>query len=53
MADDQAFVRDWEKIFGQEFAESRVSAKEAEKVKDAFSKPAPWQDVLRKFLNVS
>jgi hypothetical protein len=53
MADDQAFVRDWEKIFGQEFAESRVSAKEAEQVKDAFSKPAPWQDVLRKFLNVS
>ena len=53
MADDQAFVRDWEKIFGQEFAESRVSAKEAEKVKDEFSKSAPWQDVLRKFLNVS
>jgi len=53
MAEDKAFVRDWEKIFGQDFEDARVPAKEAEKVKDDFSKPAPWQDELRKFLNVS
>jgi len=53
MAEDKAFVRDWEKIFGQSFADSHVSAKEAEQAKDEFSKPAPWQDELRKFLKSS
>lgn len=53
MADDKAFIRDWEKVFGQDFEDARVPAKEAEKVKDEFTKPAPWQKELREFLNVS
>jgi len=52
MADDPAFVRDWEKIFGQKFSDARVPALEAEKVKDEFMKPAEWQKSLREFLNL-
>ncbi len=52
MSDDPAFVRDWEKIFGQKFSGSRLSALEAEKIKDDFMKPAEWQDKLRSFLNL-
>lgn len=52
MADDPAFVRDWEKVFGQKFSHARVSPLEAEKVKDEFMKPAEWQDSLKKFLNL-
>ena len=52
MADDPAFVRDWEKIFGQKFADARFSPLEAEKVKDEFMKPAEWQESLQKFLNL-
>jgi tripartite-type tricarboxylate transporter receptor subunit TctC len=50
MAKDPAFVRDWEKVFGQKLAPVLVSAKEAEAMKDDFMRPAPWQDHLRKFL---
>jgi hypothetical protein len=52
MADDPAFVRDWEKIFGQKFSDARLSWQEAEKIKDNFMKPAEWQESLRKFLNL-
>ena len=52
MSGDPAFVRDWEKVFGQEFAGARVPALEAEKVKDEFMKPAPWQDTFKKFVGM-
>ncbi len=52
MAKDPAFVRDWEKIFGQKLAPVLVSATEAEQVKDEFMQPAPWQESLKKFLNL-
>ncbi len=51
-AQDPAFVRDWEKIFGQKLAPVLKSATEAEKVKDEFMQPAPWQESLKKFLNL-
>lgn len=52
MAEDPAFVRDWERVFGQKLAPSRVAAKEGEELKDEFMRPAPWQDHLRKFLSL-
>lgn len=52
MAEDQAFVREWEKIFGQKLAPMRVAAKDGEELKDEFVRPAPWQDQLRKFLGL-
>jgi len=50
MAKDPAFVRDWEKVFGQQLAPVLVSAKEAQDLKEEFMRPAPWQDHLRKFM---
>ena len=52
MSEDPAFIRDWEKVFGQEFAGARVPALEAEKVKDEFMKPAQWQETFKKFLDM-
>ncbi len=52
MSNDPAFVKDWEKVFGQPFSGARVPALEAEKIKEEFMKPAPWQDTFRKFLNM-
>lgn len=52
MSNDPAFVSDWEKVFGQDFDGARVPALEAEKVKDEFMKPAPWQGALKKFLEM-
>lgn len=52
MAKDPAFVRDWEKVFGQQLAPVLVSAKEAEELKEEFLRPAPWQDHLKKFLGL-
>jgi putative tricarboxylic transport membrane protein len=49
MSNDPAFVKDWEKVFGQPFAGARVPALEAEKVKTEAMKPAPWQDTFKKF----
>ncbi len=50
MVKDPAFVRDWEKIFGQELAPVVIPVKQAEALKEEFLKPAPWQDQLRKFI---
>ncbi len=47
---DRAFVRDWERVFGQELAPTAVSAELVERLKNDFMKPAPWQDFLRKFV---
>jgi tripartite-type tricarboxylate transporter receptor subunit TctC len=52
MSNDPAFVKDWEKVFGQEFAGVRVPALKAEKIKDDLMKPAPWQGTLKKFLGM-
>jgi tripartite-type tricarboxylate transporter receptor subunit TctC len=52
MSNDPAFVKDWEKVFGQEFAGARVPALEAEKVKVELMKPAPWQDTFKKFVGM-
>jgi tripartite-type tricarboxylate transporter receptor subunit TctC len=52
MAEDPAFVRDWERIFGQRLADVRVAAKEGEELKDEFMRPAPWKDHLRKLLGL-
>jgi len=52
MYNDPAFVRDWEKVFGQPFADARVPAQEAEKVKTELMKPAPWQDTFKKFVGM-
>jgi hypothetical protein len=52
MYNDPAFVKDWEKVFGQEFAGARVPAVEAEKVKDEIMKPAPWQDTFKQFVGM-
>jgi len=52
MSNDPAFVKDWEKVFGQEFADARVPALEAEKVKVELMKPAPWQDTFKKFVGM-
>jgi hypothetical protein len=52
MADDPAFVSDWERIFGQKFSGVRVPAAEAEKIKEDFMKPAEWQKTLVKFVGL-
>ncbi len=52
MSNDPAFVKDWEKVFGQDFAGARVPALEAEKIKDELMKPAPWHDTLKKFVGM-
>ena len=52
MSADPAFVREWEKVLGLKFADARVSPLLAEKVTDEFMKPAPWQDELKKFVNM-
>lgn len=52
MSNDPAFVKDWERVFGQEFADARVPASEAEKVKVELMKPAPWQDTFKKFVGM-
>ena len=50
MTKDPAFVRDWEKVFGQELAPVVIPTRQAETHKEEFLKPAPWQDQLRKFI---
>ncbi|MFQ5851804.1 MAG: Bug family tripartite tricarboxylate transporter substrate binding protein [Candidatus Binatia bacterium] len=50
MAEDPAFVADWERIFGQKLAPVRISAEEGERLKNDFLRPAPWQEFLRKFV---
>lgn len=50
MAEDRAFIADWEKIFGQKFAPSHVPTDLAERMKDDFVKPAPWQEFVVKDL---
>ncbi len=52
MYNDPAFVRDWEKVFGQEFAGALVPALEAEKVKTEIMKPAPWQKTFKEFVGM-
>ena len=52
MSNDPAFVRDWEKVFGQEFSGARVPAPEAEKIKTEFMKPAPWQKTFKEFVGM-
>lgn len=52
MSDDPAFVKDWERVLGVKFADSRVSALEAQKITNEFMKPAPWQKALKKFLGM-
>jgi len=52
MSEDPAFVKDWERVLGVKFADSRVSALEAQKITDEFMKPAPWQNELKKFLGM-
>jgi cytochrome c peroxidase len=52
MSNDPAFVRDWEKVFGQEFAGAKVTALEAEKVKVEIMKPAPWQKTFKEFVGM-
>jgi len=52
MSNDPAFVRDWEKVFGQEFAGAKVTALEAEKVKVEIMKPAPWQKTFKDFVGM-
>jgi hypothetical protein len=52
MSSDPAFVKDWERVFGQDFDGARVPALEAEKVKEEFMKPAPWQDTFKKFVGM-
>jgi tripartite-type tricarboxylate transporter receptor subunit TctC len=47
---DPAFIAEWERVFGQPLAPVVVSAEMAEKLKNDFLKPAPWQDFLRKFV---
>ncbi|NIO06885.1 MAG: hypothetical protein GTO40_02430 [Deltaproteobacteria bacterium] len=51
MAGDPAFVSDWERTYGQELAPLRVPTETAEKLKNDFLKPAPWQEDLRKFVS--
>jgi tripartite-type tricarboxylate transporter receptor subunit TctC len=47
---DPAFVADWERIMGEdEFASVAVSAELAEKLKNNFMEPAPWQEFLRAY----
>lgn len=50
LAGDPAFVRDWERVSGQPLAPTMVPAEVAERSKNDFIKPAPWQDFLRKFV---
>jgi len=52
MSNDPAFVKDWEKVFGQEFAGARVPALEAQKVLTEIMKPAPWQETFKKFVGM-
>ncbi len=52
MSNDRAFVKDWERVFGQEFAGARVPALEAEKVKVEFMTPAPWQKTFKEFVDM-
>lgn len=52
MSDDPAFVKDWERVLGVKFADSRVSPLQAQKITDEFMKPAPWQAELKKFLDM-
>lgn len=52
LAKDPAFVRDWEKIFGQKLEPVLISATDAEKLKEEFLRPAPWQNHLKKFLGL-
>ncbi|HSK29369.1 MAG TPA: hypothetical protein VLA17_05350 [Candidatus Limnocylindria bacterium] len=50
MTKDPAFVRDWERIMGEEeLASVAVSAELAENLKNNFMKTAPWQEFLRKY----
>jgi hypothetical protein len=52
MSNDPAFVKDWEKVFGQPFSGARVPPAEAAKVKDELMKPAPWQETFKKFVGM-
>jgi tripartite-type tricarboxylate transporter receptor subunit TctC len=51
MAKDPAFVKEWEKIFGQKLAPVLVKPEEAQKILDEVMKPAEWQTYLRNFAN--
>lgn len=52
MTKDPAFVRDWEKVFGQPLAPALVPATQAESLKEEFMRPAQWQDHLKKFIGL-
>ena len=47
---DPAFVSEWERVFGQQLAPVMISAQMAERLKNDFLAPAPWQDFLRRFV---
>lgn len=51
MAQDPAFIREWEKVFGQKLTPVLVSPKEAEKIRDEVMQPSEWQTYLRNFAN--
>lgn len=46
LAADSAFVTDWERVFGQKFVTSHVPTELAERMKQDFLKPAPWQEFV-------
>ena len=51
MAKDPAFVKEWEKVFGQKLAPVLVTPEEAQKITDEVMKPSEWQTYLRNFAN--
>lgn len=51
MAKDPAFVKEWEKVFGQKLAPVLVTPEEAQKITDEVMQPTEWQAYLRKFAN--
>jgi tripartite-type tricarboxylate transporter receptor subunit TctC len=51
MAKDPGFIKDWERVFGQELAPALVTPEEAEKLVNEVMSPSEWQTYLRKFAN--
>lgn len=50
MAQDPAFVAEWERVFGQKFAPGHVPTELVERMKSEFLEPAPWQEFVVKEL---
>jgi hypothetical protein len=50
LLEDRAFVKDWERVFGQELGPTVVTAELVEQLKNDFMKPAPWHDFIRNFI---